>query len=45
MSTEIEVNNCFAIGLFNFEFHFVVEIIFNLKTFSQVLATVTKKIL
>ena len=42
MSTEIEVNNCFVILLFNYEwkcstFTFVVEVMFNLKT-----ATVTK---
>ena len=45
MSTEIEVNNCFVIWLFNYElffsiFNFVVEIMFNLRTFSQDLATV-----
>ena len=45
MSTEIEVNNCFVIWLFNYEwkcstFIFVVEVMFNLRTFSEVLASV-----
>ena len=45
---EIEDNNCFVICLFNYTvyelivstFTFVVEVMFNLRTFSQVLATV-----
>ena len=45
MSTEIEVNNCFVICLLTLnEFFstFPVEVIFNLRTFSQVLATFIK---
>ena len=47
MSTEIEVNNCFVIWHLNYEwkipkFTFVVEVMFNLRTFFQVLATVIK---
>ena len=44
MSTEIECNPCFIILLFNCEykvstFTFVVDVIFNLRTFSQVFLT------
>ena len=46
MSTEIDLNNCFVISPFNYierklsSLTFAVEVMFNLRTFSQVLATV-----
>ena len=50
MSTKIEVNDCFVIRIFNHEwvfstFTFVVEVMFNLRTFLQVLANIVIKIL
>ena len=47
MSSEIEVNYCYFIWLFNYEwkfptFTYVVEVMFNLRTLSHVLATVIK---
>ena len=42
MSTEIEVNKCFANDLLIMNENFLLSLLFNLRTLSQVLATVIK---